>query len=247
MISPSNKHAWIFVSHASDDLIQVRRVRNFLEEKGASPLLFHLLALKDPEEFWPIIEKEIAARNFFLYCDSPIAAEREWVRRERATVEVIAKTKPIRIGKIQVGDERLNFAQLEDFLAKTRVFPSYSRHDVLKVHPFLQALEAAGFQLFDHTSIDAGSSFIETMKQEIARCAKDGWVVAFLSSASLNNSFVSVEIEMAQALGAKFVPISIEPMVALPPSLRSIKVFDATIDPTTAPRRLAEELLSQRA
>ncbi len=67
-----NYHAWIFVPHASDDL-QRYESRNYLESKGASPLLFHLKALSQPEEFWPIIEREIAARNFFLYCQSAIA------------------------------------------------------------------------------------------------------------------------------------------------------------------------------
>src|SRR5262245_8191750 len=76
-------HAWIFVSHASDDLERAREVRNYLESKGASPLLFHLKALANPEEFWPIIEREIAARNFFLYCQSAIADKRDWVCRER--------------------------------------------------------------------------------------------------------------------------------------------------------------------
>src|SRR5262245_21003171 len=45
--------AWIFVSHASADLANVRKVRNYLEEKGAAPLLFHLRALTNPTEFWP--------------------------------------------------------------------------------------------------------------------------------------------------------------------------------------------------
>jgi hypothetical protein len=98
-LSP-NYHAWIFVSHASDDLVQVRKVRNYLEEKGASQLLFHLLALKEPEEFWPIIAKEIEGRNFFLFCESEIARTREWVRREREAVDAVAKIKPVRIAAI---------------------------------------------------------------------------------------------------------------------------------------------------
>jgi len=47
--------AWIFVSHASKDLANVRKVRNYLEDKGAAPLLFHLKAMRTPEQFWPLI------------------------------------------------------------------------------------------------------------------------------------------------------------------------------------------------
>ena len=64
MSEPSEPH-WIFVSHSSADLKQVRVVRNYLEDRNSAPLLFHLKSLSNPEEFWPLIEKEIWARNFF--------------------------------------------------------------------------------------------------------------------------------------------------------------------------------------
>ncbi len=51
----SKPGTWIFVSHSSEDMKAVRVVRNYLEEKGASPLLFHLMALTTAEEFWPLI------------------------------------------------------------------------------------------------------------------------------------------------------------------------------------------------
>jgi hypothetical protein len=62
----------IFVSHSSKDLVRVRQVRNYLEESDASPISFHLLALQAPEEFWPIIDREIEARNFFPLLRQPI-------------------------------------------------------------------------------------------------------------------------------------------------------------------------------
>lgn len=241
----SNYHAWIFISHASDDIAQVRQVRNYLEAKGASPLLFHLLALKEPEEFWPIIEKEIEARNFFLYCDSETAALREWVRRERAWVEAVARKKPVRIGSIRVDRAELNIGHLDLFLAKTRVFPSFSRQDHEKVRPFLQALEEAGFQVFDEeTGLVLGDDWRAQIKEEIKLVARDGWVIAFLSAFSLKSPWVQVEIDMVQSLGAKFIPVAIE-RVEAPPELARIQVFDATADPVSAPRRLVNEMLSR--
>lgn len=240
----SNHHAWIFVSHASDDLVQVRQVRNYLEGKGASPLLFHLLALKEPEEFWPIIEKEIEARNFFLYCDSETAATREWVRRERATVEAVAKIKPVRIGTIRVDEPELELGQLDTFLAKTRVFPSFSHRDREQVRPYLRALEEAGFQVFGEMSIAPGDSWQDQIREELELAARDGWVLAFLSGFSLNSPWVQAEISMAQKLGAKFIPVAIEP-IGVPPGLATIQIFDATRDPLGAPQRLVAEMLSR--
>ena len=39
------------------------------------------------------LEREIAARNFFLYCESQAAEERTWVQREREAVAKAAKAK----------------------------------------------------------------------------------------------------------------------------------------------------------
>jgi len=137
--NPDDLHAWIFVSHASADLDHVRRVRNYLEEKGASPLLFHLRALTDERKFWPIIEQEIAARNFFLYCDSAAAQASPWVKRERETVAEIARLRPVRVGRISVEEKVIDATGLDRFIAKTRVFPSYASKDRNIVEPYLPA------------------------------------------------------------------------------------------------------------
>ncbi len=50
---------------------------DYLESKNAAPLLFHLIALTNPEEFLPLIEREIQARSFFLYCESRAAKSAE--------------------------------------------------------------------------------------------------------------------------------------------------------------------------
>jgi hypothetical protein len=78
------------------DLDRVRLVRNHLESEGAAPLLFHLVSLKEPREFWPLICREIAERNFFLYCDSLAARASTWVQDELDEVARVAKTRPIR-------------------------------------------------------------------------------------------------------------------------------------------------------
>jgi TIR domain len=243
-MSRSDYHAWIFVSHASDDLIQVRKVRNYLEEKGASPILFHLLALKEPEQFWPVIEKEIEARNFFLYCESEIARMREWVQRERAAVEAVAKVRPVRIGVIRVDGPQLELAELDAFLATIRVFPSFSPGDSEQVRPYLDALEKAGFQVFDPLSL-VGSADLREIKSELELAARDGWIVVFLSHGSVRSPWVRSELAAAQTLGARFIAVAIEPKVTTP-GLFAIEIFDGTRDPIGAPTRLVAEMLQRR-
>jgi TIR domain len=195
-------HAWIFISHASDDLLRVREVRNYLESKGASPLLFHLKALANPEEFWPIIEREIAARNFFLYCQSAVADEREWVRRERAAVTAAGRERAIRVDSIRVDGGDIDLAKLDAFLAKTRVFPAFSREDSEAVRPFLLAMERAGFQVFLDMNIPSGASWLDIMHEELEAAARHGWVVLFVSKASVRSKWVQYEMETGKQLGA---------------------------------------------
>jgi hypothetical protein len=98
----------VFVSHSSADLRKVREVRNFMEDRDAAPILFHLRALTDPERFWPLIELEISARNFFLLRDSEAARASPWVQREREAVRKISNQRAIRVGRIDLDKHPLD-------------------------------------------------------------------------------------------------------------------------------------------
>ncbi len=245
MARVSNR-TWIFVSHASADLKAVRQVRNYLESKDASPLLFHLLALEHETEFWPIIEREIVARDFFLYCESEAAENSPWVKRERDAVNKAVERRPKRVGSIRVDAGELNLASLDSFVATTRVFPSFTRHDSDQVRPYLDELIRRGFEVFNDLEMLApGDNWAAMIDAELRRAADGGWVLAFLSQRSMQSKWVQGEILFAIQLGARFVPVRIDPGLnfsALPMPLRTIQVFDATSDPATAPMRLADEL-----
>jgi hypothetical protein len=244
-MDPNEKTAWIFVSHASADLKQVREVRNYLESRGGAPLLFHLKALTQPEEFWPIIEREIAARNFFLYCESSNAERSEWVQRERQTVEAVRKQRSVRIGSIRVDQDALETGHLDRFLADTRVFPTYSHKDRVLVQPFIQAIRDAGFQVFDAlTDMPLAVDFRRQVAQEIDNAAANGWIVGFVTANALASQWVSYEIEYARSVGGRFLPVLLEP-VALPPPLNLLQHLDATRDVPGAISRLVNELLTR--
>jgi len=74
---------WVFVSHANADFDKVRRVRDELEKRGARPLLFYLKALENNSTDLPdLLRREIAARDWFVLCESPNAAASRWVKQE---------------------------------------------------------------------------------------------------------------------------------------------------------------------
>lgn len=248
MASTPNR-SWIFISHASADLERVREVRNYLESRNASPLLFHLLALKHEDEFWPVIEREIAERDFFLLCESEAANQSEWVRRERAAVDQAVRHRAKRVGSIRIDDGELDFSLLDRFIGTMRVFPSYSRRDRQQVLPFLRAHESRGFEVFDATQeLRPGDLFIEQIGAALSGAASYGFVLIFLSTHSLQSEWVLHETEQAMRLNARIVPILLErglDLSAAPPHLTSFQHFDATLEPQSAPQRLADLLHAQ--
>lgn len=134
---------WVFVSHASADLERVREVRNFMEKKGAGPILFHLRSLTKPDQFWPLIESEIEARGFFLLCDSAAAQQSEWVQREREAVERIRQSRPIRIGRVSVDTPEIDFGSLAGFLLNLNVHVVWPEH--LPSDPLMKAIKDLGY------------------------------------------------------------------------------------------------------
>lgn len=75
---------WVFLSHSNKDYLQVRIVRNRLEDKGLYPIMFYLKCLEnDPSEIvLEIIKKEIDARPRFILCQSENALKSYWVQKE---------------------------------------------------------------------------------------------------------------------------------------------------------------------
>lgn len=243
MTNSSPFHAWIFVSHSSADIVKVREVRNYLEAKGASPLLFHLKALQDPEEFWPLIEREIAARNFFLYCESVSAEEREWVRRERAAVEAVAQSKPVRIGRVRVDEPQVDTAALDAFVSKTRLFASYAYADREMVRPYLDALDVAGFTtLLDKKEL--GVSFDTTVRRDISETVARGWFLAFVTKRYLETELAAKELAIARSMGAQFICVMLEP-AELPFPIHEHFMFIAEEHGRDAPHRLVYELMTR--
>lgn len=96
--------AWIFLSHSSNDIEKVRKVRNAFEEYGHNPLAFHLRCMqtttkKGKEELDELIKREIDARQWFVFCESPSAAMSPYVKMER---EYILESKKRKVWSIDM-------------------------------------------------------------------------------------------------------------------------------------------------
>lgn len=177
-------NSWIFISHSSADLSVVRRIRNYLEEQGAAPLLFHLLALEDPEEFWPIIQREIEARNFFLLCDSPAARASDWVRREKETVERLRAFKPVRVERLDVSTGEVDPLALDALVRKTRVFTYHNVPFRHMIDPYIAYLSEAGFEVADISPQRFFTGGLEHVEESVEEMLKQRFIVYFCWSGS---------------------------------------------------------------
>ncbi len=181
--------AWVFVSHASADLPKVREVRNFMEERGAAPILFHLKSLTDPERFWPLIVQEIEARNFFLLCDSEAARASAWVQRERQAVAAISRERAIRIGRVSLDEKEIDYKGLERFLLHLQVFIAYPASGgyevaarVLKSFGY-NVSGAVGFSEEGLSRIGDGSQMSDDMIDTMYHFAARGWLLVVMNKA----------------------------------------------------------------
>ena len=150
-----------------------------------------------------------------------------------------------RIGKVDVTKRNIDRKALDDFLSTTRVFPSYHRKDLNSVEPYLIALEEAGFQVFRDTEMLGSEDWEQRIGSELEAAAKDGWVVVFLSKNSLGSRFVQRELERSRTLGAKLVPVIIEPIERMRRVIEELQPFDGTADSENAPQGLARLLLTR--
>jgi hypothetical protein len=119
--------AWIFLSHSSKDWNEVRRIRNFLEEKGHRPLVFFLKCLTDHSELDGLIKREIEARTWFLLCDSQNARESGWVQAEAAFIKELDGKYHETIDLEEAIETQLE--RIERLCRRATVFLSYSYMD----------------------------------------------------------------------------------------------------------------------
>jgi hypothetical protein len=210
--------AWIFVSHSGKDIEGVRRLRNELEARGAEPLLFFLKALEDHEELRVLLRREIDKRHFFLLCDSEAARQSRWVQEEHEYARsLIGK----RVTTIALADawERQMLA-IDGMLKLATAFLTYTHSDRDRVRPFAELLAGHDLSVWTDLQVQAGQFWSTTIEDALRKAAEDGYLIAFLSPASLRSQWVAQEIAVFQQLavsGGRLILVDLEPVDHLLP------------------------------
>ena len=193
---------WIFLSHSHLDVEVVRRIRNLLESRGFEPLMFYLKCLSDEDEIESLIQREIDARDWFIYVESPNAQQSRWVQSERRYIASKPGKKVFTIdamGNLQ--DQVVHIAR------QLKVFISGSHRDEALVSRIRERLLDNDLLVFDPEDITPDVAAADWTKAAIDASAREGFVLLLVTEQSAASAWVQQEIAYSVECGSRIVPV----------------------------------------
>lgn len=177
----------IFLSHSSKDIEKVRKIRDILELLEYEPLMFHLRCLDDDnEKLEDFIQKEIDARNIFIYCKSANSEKSLWVQKELQYIRQLVYKRTYEINIERPFNETLIelLQSIATILRKNRVFISCSHKEPDRqlgeqLKSFLQEND---FDVFIHQYFNIEKDYTHKKIYSVL------WKTAYLFRLSLTNT-----------------------------------------------------------
>lgn len=226
-------NGWVFISHASEDYEDVRVVRNYLEDRGFSVLLFYLKSLEDKSKkkyIKQLIGWEISSRNIFVLCDSKFAKNSKWVEWERSYVQSLPNKiyKIVDIEGVRKGTDS-ELAKLDDIVVKGTLYLTYSYKDRKRVRKIYNQLNSIGYKVYDGaTSLGQELFSDDKMHDALKETVNKGAVIMFLSNNAKKSKWFWKEKSRALHSRAFIIPIIIDDVeISDFPAFRNKQYIDA--------------------
>lgn len=204
--------SWIFLSHSSADIEKVRMIRNAFERHHQNPLAFHLKCLrtdtkKGCRELESLIQREINARDWFVFCESEDARKSSYVNMEKDYVIKCGKKKIYTIDMSLPIEEILE--KVEQICADVRIYISYCKktHAIVKI--LAQQLMQYDFDVWYDERLLPGESFQETIAGKIEAVVKYGFFVAIITEDYEQSYCGMYELPFALKNGTQIIPVVI--------------------------------------
>lgn len=193
----------VFLSHSSKDIQKVRQIRDILEALDYEPLLFYLKCLDDDNEnLESFIQREIEARNIFIYCKSENSEKSKWVQKELDYIKsfdskrlfTIDISLPFRNTLVQL------LQSITEILRKNRVYISCSRNapDAAFGDAIQEFLEEQNFDVVRYRDV----SYLKDSSQDgvHTRALSEAHIfLAIISPNSLKSVYCTGELECVLA------------------------------------------------
>ena len=186
----------IFLSHSSKDIEKVRKIRDILEAMEYEPLLFHMKCLDDNnDQLEDFIQKEIDARNIFVYCKSENAEASVWVQKELAYIKESSGKRLYEINIEKPLSETLVtfLLKLAEIVKNNKVFISCSHKDKILSDIVTHYLEKGGYEVIRYTSFHVNE--YEKHENDILSIAENGIFLPIITNNFINSVYCMSEVE----------------------------------------------------
>ncbi len=201
---------WIFLSHSSHDIDKVRVIRNEFERYSHNPLAFHLKCLNDetPEgkaELNNLIKREIDSREWFVFCESPTAANSEYVQMEKDYILEQGKQK------IWSLDMSLSNAELrqkvKEICSLIKVFISYSYSNKASFLLLEKLLIEKDYDVWDSEQDIPLGRWDWQLNDVIRDTAENGFAIALITEDYAQSAGCLNELEQLTRSDAELIPL----------------------------------------
>lgn len=206
---------WIFLSHSNHDIEKVRLVRNEFERMGHNPLAFYLKCLstdteRERKELDSLIKREIDAREWFVFCESPAAYQSPYVAEERAYIAKCNKEMIWTLNLMQ-DVESIRLA-VRKICEQIEVFVSYIFADKTTADLLVDFLSKRDYSVWTADSKrQTEEHWEDQISEAIARCSYKGFYIILVSDASMKSNFFEQELGFAMNYsgGETVIPVLI--------------------------------------
>ena len=197
----------VFISHSHHDLPKVRRIRNYLEEKGFDPLCFYMLCLTDEDEIEGLLKREIDAREWFAFMESENSLQSAWVRKERDYV-IHNGNKRVLYYKLLADSSPEDIAnQIMDHMT---VYVCYSAREREYGTNVVKTLRDMDFRVYDRCDDETEADLLyglsveyeEKTKRAIEEEAQHGCFLFLMTRRSIQAQLMYRELKYAKEYGA---------------------------------------------
>ena len=214
------KEYW-FISHSHLDIEKVRFIRDVIEEVFFyEPILFFLKCLSDEREINDLLQREIAERIWFVYCQSENAENSKYVQGERAYLDtLIAHGKKINKIQIELDKFELWDPQCKQYIRdqvfrgirKSKLYLAHVRADDGCVMSLRERLLSNGYNTFQLMQPQSFFNFGLSVEDAIkSHSYDDGAVLAFISERAFDADYFLSELNFAIENRAVIIPVFID-------------------------------------
>ncbi len=163
--------------------------------------MFFLKCLDDDSEVDGLIRREIAARDWFIFCESENSRASRWVQGE---IQIVRSLEGKVFETVDLSAQLMTqIQQATPLIKRATVFLSYHISDRSIADQMAASLRQHDYGVFvHHQDLHAGENWAERLGAELENAARSGFVLVLLTERALASNWLRYELTAALQLVA---------------------------------------------